>query len=72
MRTSTKEKSRAKSTMLDRCKIPGENFGKLIQYRNLDLSAPGGIEQAEKLKEDGWKIARSGLFLIQYFRYVKG
>ena len=57
---------------LPRCKIPGENFGKLIEYKTVDTSTIQGIEQAEKMEQEGWIMSRVHLFTIQYYRYVKG
>ncbi len=57
---------------LNRCKIPGENFGKLIEYKTVRMDNIKGIEQAEKLVKAGWKQGQVSLFSTQYFRYVEG
>lgn len=54
-----------------RCKIPGENFGKLIEYKTVNTSTVAGIKEAENLKANGWTIGRSGFWDLQFFRYVE-
>ena len=52
-------------------KIPGQE-GKRVEYRTVDTSMVKGIEQAERLQRQGWLIARSGLFSIQFYKLAKG
>ncbi len=51
------------------CKIPGENFGKEIGFKAVNLSTIEGIEKAEKLVNAGWKTGSVGLVWTSYFRY---
>lgn len=38
------------------------------EYRTVDVSTAAGLEEAERLYEWGWKIYRSGLFTIWFYR----
>lgn len=40
------------------------------QYKVIDLRKPGGFTQAEKLKEQGWKINVVGIDSIQFERII--
>lgn len=42
-----------------------------MQYKTVDTSTLKGLKQAERLKAQGWKIGRVGLFLIQFYRPSK-
>lgn len=41
-----------------------------FEYRTVDTSTLEGLKQAEWLKEHGWKIIRTGLYLIQFERPI--
>jgi hypothetical protein len=41
-----------------------------FQYATADTSTLAGLKKAEQLKELGWKIIHTGLFLIQFERKV--
>jgi len=36
----------------------------MTKYRTIDTSTLAGLEQAERLQAHGWKIIKSGLFLV--------
>ena len=38
------------------------------EYRTVDTSTLKGLKQAERLHMAGWKIIRSGLFLVWFER----
>jgi hypothetical protein len=42
-----------------------------FEYRTVDTSTIDGIEKAERLQARGWRIIRTGLYLIQFEREVK-
>jgi len=42
----------------------GENI--IMQYKTVDTSTLNGLKRAEALKEQGWKIYRTGLFLVYF------
>lgn len=42
-----------------------------FEYKTVDTRTVQGIRQAERLKENGWRIIRSGLFSIQFEREKK-
>lgn len=41
-----------------------------FKYRTIDTSTLKGLKQAERLHENGWKIIRTGLFLIWFEKEV--
>lgn len=41
-----------------------------FEYQTADTSTIEGLEKAERLHLTGWKIIRTGLFLIQFERKV--
>ncbi len=41
-----------------------------FEYRTIDTSSLKGLKQAERLHVTGWKIIRTGLFLIYFERKV--
>jgi hypothetical protein len=41
-----------------------------VEYKLIDTSTLKGLQQAERLKANGWEIIRTGLFTIQ-FRKIK-
>lgn len=41
-----------------------------FKYRTIDTSTLKGLKLAERLHQNGWKIIRSGLFLIYFEREV--
>lgn len=41
-----------------------------FEYKTCDTSTLKGLKAAERLHQDGWKIIRNGLFLIQFERKV--
>ena len=38
------------------------------QYKTIDISTLKGIEEAEKLQNNGWKIINFGLYLLIFER----
>ena len=41
-----------------------------FEYRTVDTSTLTGLRQAERLHAAGWKIIRTGLFLVYFERRV--
>jgi hypothetical protein len=39
-----------------------------MEYKTVDISTVKGLQQAERLHAQGWKMARVGLFTIQFYR----
>jgi hypothetical protein len=39
-----------------------------LQYRTVDTRTLQGLKTAERLKDNGWRIISTGLFLIQFER----
>lgn len=46
-------------------------MAKTTQYKTVDTSTLKGLEQAERLKSQGWTIYRTGLFLIYFCKKAK-
>lgn len=40
------------------------------EYKSVDTSTLEGLKEAERLHVAGWKTARVGLFIIQFYRRV--
>ena len=38
------------------------------EYKTVDTSTLAGLREAERLQEAGWKIVRSGLWLVYFQR----
>jgi len=43
----------------------------MTQYKTVDTSTLKGLEQAERLKANGWTIYKTGLFLIYFLKRTK-
>ena len=41
-----------------------------FEYKTIDTSTLKGLKEAERLHQTGWKMIRTGLFLIQFERKV--
>lgn len=39
-----------------------------FEYKTIDTSTLAGLREAERLQADGWRIIRSGLYLVQFER----
>jgi len=39
-----------------------------MKFKSVDTSTLVGLVEAERLKESGWTIYRSGLFFIQFYK----
>jgi hypothetical protein len=39
-----------------------------FEYKTVDTSTLKGLKEAEKLHASGWKVIRTGLYLIQFER----
>lgn len=42
-----------------------------FEYRTVDTSTLEGLKKAERLHQSGWKMIRTGLFLIQFEREAR-
>lgn len=42
----------------------------MYQYKNISTLTVEGIKEAERLQADGWKIIRTGLFYVQFEKWV--
>lgn len=38
------------------------------EYRNVDTSTLQGLQEAERLKANGWVCYRVGLFILSFYR----
>jgi hypothetical protein len=38
------------------------------EFKTVDTSTLAGLKEAERLKEEGWSIYRTGLFLVYFKR----
>lgn len=38
----------------------------MTKYKTVDTSTLAGLKEAERLHANGWRIARSGLFLVWF------
>lgn len=52
-------------------KLAGVFGAKAFEYKTVDTSTLKGLKQAERLKENGWKVISVGLFNIQFEREIK-
>lgn len=43
----------------------------MIEYRTVSTHTLKGLKEAERLHQSGWKMGRSGLFTIQFYRQKK-
>ena len=43
-----------------------------IKYKTVDTSTLAGLEEAERLHERGWTMYYWGLFIIKFYRKVRG
>lgn len=56
------------STIYSKCYYDLNGKPLQVEYKTVDTSTIEGEKQAEKLHTTGWKINRSGLFTIQFYR----
>lgn len=53
-------------TKQKKSKVPAPKGFPLIRYKSVDTSTIAGVEQAEKLRADGWAVVRIGLWIIDF------
>lgn len=61
----------ANENKTNRNTLISERIGKEAIYKTVDLRTVKGIEQAEKLKEEGWQINSSGIDTIQFYKVIR-